>query len=161
MERKSSSCRRRPNCMGCMPPIFRLFSKHHKRSKFITCGKEQRKEAAHDEERLKDAKLSIRSPTVPVEMPPSMSVESENENRRHALVARLMGLDKFPPPQESSADAEKRVKMPPVGAAEKCDAELKALQRIIEVVKTSISVGLGENCELSKSSSSSFSFLIY
>ncbi|KAL4319291.1 hypothetical protein GQ457_18G015820 [Hibiscus cannabinus] len=114
----------------------------------IAIGKEQRKEAAHDEERLKDAKLSIRSPTVPVEMPPSLSVESENENRRYALVARLMGLDKFPPSQESSAGAEKRVKMQPVGAAEKCDEELKALQRIIEVVKTSISVGLGENYEL-------------
>ncbi|KAL4387047.1 hypothetical protein GQ457_09G015680 [Hibiscus cannabinus] len=138
--------------MGCMPAVFRLFSKHHKRSKFITCGKEQRKEAAHGEERLKDAKLSIRSPPVPVEMPPSLSVESENENRRHALVARLMGLDKFPPSQESSAGAgagaEKRVKLQHVGAAEKCDEELKALQRIIEVFKTSISVGLGENYEL-------------
>ncbi|KAK8636850.1 hypothetical protein V6N13_064286 [Hibiscus sabdariffa] len=151
MERKSSSCRRRPNSMGCMPAIFRLFSKHHKRSKFITCGEEQRKEAAHDEERPKDAKLSIRSRTVPVEIRPSLSVESENENRRHALVARLMGLDKFPPTQESSAGAGagKRVKMQQLGAVEKCDEELKALQRIIEVVKTSISVGLGEeNYEL-------------
>ncbi|KAK8556217.1 hypothetical protein V6N12_002628 [Hibiscus sabdariffa] len=118
-----------------------------------TDGEEQRKEAAHDEERPKDAKLSIRSRTVPVEIRPSLSVESENENRRHALVARLMGLDKFPPTQESSAGAGagKRVKMQQLGAVEKCDEELKALQRIIEVVKTSISVGLGEeNYELSK-----------
>ncbi|GMI70040.1 hypothetical protein HRI_000673300 [Hibiscus trionum] len=139
-DRERKVARRRRNSMGCMPAIFSLFSKHHKRSKFISCGREQRKEAAHDEERLKDAKFPIRSPTLPVEM--------RVENRRHALVARLMGLDKFPPSPESTAGADKRVRLQQVGAVEKCDEELKAVQRIIEVVKTSISVGLGKNYEL-------------
>ncbi|XP_039040140.1 uncharacterized protein LOC120178340 [Hibiscus syriacus] len=134
MERKSSSCRRRRNSIGCVPAIFSFFSKHNKRSKFISCGKEKREEAAHDEERLKDAKLVIRSPTLPVEIRRSLSVEVGNH--RHALVARLMGADKFPP------------RLMGVGAVEKCDEDLKALQRINEVVKTSISVGLGDSNEL-------------
>ncbi|KAE8668061.1 hypothetical protein F3Y22_tig00112347pilonHSYRG00008 [Hibiscus syriacus] len=116
MERKSSSCRRRRNSIGCVPAIFSFFSKHNKRSKFISCGKEKREEAAHDEERLKDAKLVIRSPTLPINF-----------------------LD---------SGADKRVKLPQVGAVEKCDEDLKALQRINEVVKTSISVGLGDSNEL-------------
>ncbi|KAE8665589.1 hypothetical protein F3Y22_tig00112536pilonHSYRG00016 [Hibiscus syriacus] len=146
MERKSSSCRRRRNSIGCMPAIFSFFTKNHKRSKFITRGKERRKEAADGEERPKDAKLVIRSPTLPVEMRRSLSVEVGNH--RHALVARLMGVDKFPPPLESSSVADERVSLQQVRPAEKCDEDLKALQRIIEVVKTSIGVGFGECNEL-------------
>ncbi|XWS58866.1 hypothetical protein CRYUN_Cryun08bG0071800 [Craigia yunnanensis] len=139
MERQSSSSCRKQNSIGCMSAIFHLLSKRHNRSKFLTSGKEKLKGAAHSpietsEQRLKPASFP-RSPTLPAEMRRSKSVETPP----HALVARLMGLelDEFPLTPESTAD--KRMKL--LGALEKCDEDLKALQRIIEVVKTSVSNG--------------------
>ncbi|XVF07045.1 hypothetical protein REPUB_Repub06bG0103100 [Reevesia pubescens] len=136
MERQSSSSSSSRNSFGCMSAIFRLLSKHDKRSKFLTSGKEQQKETAHAqspieayEQRLKAAKLP-RSPTLPAEMRRSKSVEIPPH--AHALVvARLMGLE---------SSEEKRMKL--LRALEQCDEELKSLQRITEVVNNrSVSVG--------------------
>ncbi|XP_022743876.1 uncharacterized protein LOC111294753 [Durio zibethinus] len=135
MERQSSSSLRRQNSITCMSAIFNLLSRNHKRSKFLTSGKKQRKQSATvaHEQRLKAVTLP-RSPTIPAELRRSKSVD---EKPPHALVARLMGIDKFPPTPESTAG--ERVKL--LGELEKCYEELKALQRVIEVVKTSVSVG--------------------
>ncbi|XVF07044.1 hypothetical protein REPUB_Repub06bG0103100 [Reevesia pubescens] len=144
MERQSSSSSSSRNSFGCMSAIFRLLSKHDKRSKFLTSGKEQQKETAHAqspieayEQRLKAAKLP-RSPTLPAEMRRSKSVEIPPH--AHALVvARLMGLE---------SSEEKRMKL--LRALEQCDEELKSLQRITEVVNNrSVSVGdIGRTLQL-------------
>lgn len=69
----------------------------------------------------------MRSPNLPAEIrtPP------------HTVVTRLMGVN-----FETESAVEKRRKL--VGALEKCDEELKAVKRIIEVMRRSISDG-GEN----------------
>ena len=62
-----------------------------------------------------------------------------------ALVARLMGLSDIPPLTTSElAVAEKRRRL--LGALEKCDEDLKALKKIIDVVKSSVA-GTGNDAD--------------
>ncbi|XP_007028384.2 PREDICTED: uncharacterized protein LOC18598693 [Theobroma cacao] len=136
MKRQSSSSSRRQNSIGCMCAISNLLFKHYNRSKFLISGKKQAKEAPESatkapEQTLKAANLP-RSPTLAAELRRSNSVETPP----NTLVARLMGVDKFPRTPESTANKRRKL----LCALEKCDEDLKALQRIIELVNTSVSV---------------------
>ncbi|RZC83289.1 hypothetical protein C5167_046075 [Papaver somniferum] len=86
---------------------------------------------------------SPRSPTIPSEIRLSVNVKSksnvdsdnQNQQRSPALVARLMGLDDFPPtPSSSSSPSEKRRKL--MVALEKCDEDLKTLKNIINTIRS-------------------------
>ncbi|KAI3862820.1 hypothetical protein MKW98_008660 [Papaver atlanticum] len=86
---------------------------------------------------------SPRSPTIPSEIRLSVNVKSksnvdsdnQNQQRSPALVARLMGLDDFPPtPSSSSSPSEKRRKL--MVALEKCDEDLKTLKNIIDTIRS-------------------------
>ncbi|KAI3917016.1 hypothetical protein MKX01_003465 [Papaver californicum] len=89
---------------------------------------------------------SPRSPTIPSEIRLSVNINSksnvdsdhQNQQRSPALVARLMGLDDFPPtPSSSSPSAspsEKRRKL--MVALEKCDEDLKTLRNIIDTIRS-------------------------
>jgi len=84
-----------------------------------------------------DRKLSSevpRSPTLPAEIRRSNVKPPPAESRREgpALVARLMGLEAAPAPQDSVA--QKRQKL--LGALQRCDEDLKALKKIIEAVRS-------------------------
>ncbi|OMO82892.1 hypothetical protein COLO4_22773 [Corchorus olitorius] len=126
MKRQSSSSRRKQSSIGCMSAIFNLLAKQHNRSKFLTSSKE----------------TPPTSPMLPSEMRRSNSVEM---SPRHTVVTRLMGLDKFPEPAVDST-ADKRRKL--LGALDKCDEDLKALQSIVEAVKKK---NINYNIETSKS----------
>ncbi|XP_068663646.1 uncharacterized protein [Aristolochia californica] len=72
-----------------------------------------------------------RSPTITPEIRRCNSINSPETLRRPpALVARLMGLDDFP---AEESPAEKRRKL--ITALQKCDADLKALKRIVEAAR--------------------------
>ncbi|KAF8398139.1 hypothetical protein HHK36_017065 [Tetracentron sinense] len=76
-----------------------------------------------------------RSPTIPAEIRRSNSVNSpKNFQTPPAIVARLMGLDEIQASPSPVSTAEKRRKL--LGALEKCDADLKALKKIIESVRS-------------------------
>ncbi|KAI3926885.1 hypothetical protein MKX01_032800 [Papaver californicum] len=89
---------------------------------------------------------SPRSPTIPSEIRLSVNVNSksnvdsdhQNQQRSPALVARLMGLDDFPPTPSSSSSSpspsEKRRKL--MVALEKCDEDLKTLKNIIDTIRS-------------------------
>eukprot|EP00257_Ricinus_communis_P026525 XP_025013939.1 uncharacterized protein LOC8275203 isoform X2 [Ricinus communis] len=137
--------------IGCMSGIFQLVCKYHNRRRFLTSGRKHEKNAnvansspnsqppsfssPPQEISTKNPKLSCnvvvpRSPTLP----PEMRVSSEKNIRTGpALVARLMGLSEIPIAAESAV-AEKRRRL--LGALEKCDEDLKALKKMIEVVKS-------------------------
>lgn len=87
-----------------------------------------------------------RSPTLPAEIRRSKSLNSPERFRAPpALVARLMGLSDIPPLTTSElAVAEKRRRL--LGALEKCDEDLKALKKIIDVVKSSVA-GTGNDAD--------------
>ncbi|KAB5519233.1 hypothetical protein DKX38_023552 [Salix brachista] len=87
-----------------------------------------------------------RSPTLPAEIRRSKSLNSPERSRAPpALVARLMGLGDIPPMTTSDvAVSEKRRRL--LGALEKCDEDLKALKKIIDVVKSSVA-GTGKGAD--------------
>jgi len=83
---------------------------------------------------------------LPAEIRRSKSLNSPERFRAPpALVARLMGLSDIPPLTTSElAVAEKRRRL--LGALEKCDEDLKALKKIIDVVKSSVA-GTGNDAD--------------
>ncbi|KAL9331291.1 hypothetical protein ACSQ67_000901 [Phaseolus vulgaris] len=135
--------------IGCMSGILHFISNSNARRsrRFLTFGKRQINKnsvraAAENSppENAKDAtshrKLSSevpRSPTLPAEIRRTNVKPPPVENRREgpALVARLMGLEAPPAPQDSVV--EKRQKL--LGALQRCDEDLKALKKIIEAVR--------------------------
>ncbi|GLT40866.1 hypothetical protein SLA2020_149690 [Shorea laevis] len=115
--------------IGCMSGIFHFLYKFRNPRKLLTSGKKEESERARDSVKIQEkAKENVlRSPALPAEIRTSPST----------VVTRLMGVE-----CESETAEEKRRKL--VGALEKCDEELKTVQRIIEVMKRSVSVGSDE-----------------
>ncbi|KAJ6408455.1 hypothetical protein OIU84_011716 [Salix udensis] len=90
--------------------------------------------------------MAPRSPTLPTEITRSRSFNSPDQSFRSqpALVARLMGLSDIPPMTTAElAVAEKRRRL--LGALEKCDEDLKALKKIIDVIKSSSVASTGDD----------------
>ncbi|GKV32676.1 hypothetical protein SLEP1_g41268 [Rubroshorea leprosula] len=147
MKRQSSSSSRTENApenlhaktIGCMSSIFHLLYKYRNRKKFLTSGKKQEAERERDSSTKIQLKGTgnglIRSPMLPADIrtPP------------HTVVARLMGVE-----YETESAVETRRKL--VGALERCDEELKAVKRIIEVVKRSVTAEGNNEIADSKSS---------
>ena len=92
------------------------------------------------------SEMAPRSPTLPTEITRSRSLNSPDQSFRSqpALVARLMGLSDIPPMTTAElALAEKRRRL--LGALEKCDEDLKALKKIIDVIKSSSVASAGDD----------------
>jgi len=90
--------------------------------------------------------MAPRSPTLPTGiLRRSRSLNSpESFRAQPAPVARLMGLSDIPPMTTAElALAEKRRRL--LGALEKCDEDLKALKKIIDVVKSSSMASTGDD----------------
>ncbi|KAK7377947.1 hypothetical protein VNO80_03382 [Phaseolus coccineus] len=135
--------------IGCMSGILHFISNSNARRsrRFLTFGKRQINKnsvrAAAENSRPENAKAATsdrklssevpRSPTLPAEIRRTNVKPPPVESRREgpALVARLMGLEAAPAPQDSVA--EKRQKL--LGALQRCDEDLKALKKIIEAVR--------------------------
>ncbi|XP_065853380.1 uncharacterized protein [Euphorbia lathyris] len=151
--------------IGCMSTIFQFLSKHNHRRRFLISGKKQEKESSNNFQpnssssdspprggtatknpRVSTCDVVLRSPTLPENMRSVYAFPPSPENYFHnqpALVARLMGLNEVPMiPGVKLSVAEKRRRL--LGALEKCDEDLKALKKMIQVLT---SVG-DNNCKV-------------
>ncbi|KAF5747907.1 hypothetical protein HS088_TW05G00637 [Tripterygium wilfordii] len=150
--------------IGCMSGIFQLVYGSNQSRRFLTFGKRQENNAVSSPKKSvnnsvanieaeiskEENKISTiqrfscdvpRSPTLPAEIRRSNSVNSpENFRAPPALVARLMGLEEGPVMTPEST-VEKRRKL--LRALERCDEDLNALKKIIEVVKNNVSAAGG------------------
>ncbi|KAJ8759797.1 hypothetical protein K2173_009898 [Erythroxylum novogranatense] len=152
--------------IGCMSAILRLVSKNQNRRRFITFGKKQGKisdletsptnekqaspsssspkqQTSDTEDHGKFTRDVPRSPTLPAEIR-----RGTNLPPLTPLVARLMGLEDISNSATAAAKvettvAEKRHIL--LGALQKCDEDLKALKKMIEVAKSSVSDQKGSN----------------
>ncbi|PKA61860.1 hypothetical protein AXF42_Ash008692 [Apostasia shenzhenica] len=112
----------RKMAVGCMSGIVQFLCRRHSRCRISYAGKGERIENPA-------AEFPARSPTIPSEI-----------RRPPGLVARLMGLEDPPPADPPAAwssletPEEKRRKL--LGALERCDEHLRALNRIITALRT-------------------------
>ncbi|KAI5583563.1 hypothetical protein BDE02_06G023100 [Populus trichocarpa] len=165
----------RSKSIGCMSGIFQFVYKYHNRRRFITFGKRHEKDivvtspkpttpssqpssssspsssstSLEQENKVLQrlpCDMAPRSPTLPTGiLRRSRSLNSpESFRAQPAPVARLMGLSDIPPMTTAElALAEKRRRL--LGALEKCDEDLKALKKIIDVVKSSSMASTGDD----------------
>ncbi|KAF8007124.1 hypothetical protein BT93_K1199 [Corymbia citriodora subsp. variegata] len=152
--------------IGCMSGLFHLLSRYQHRRKSLTYGKTQRKNAlvpppikdgaanlvpallrekaagSRSDGPAAAKRISCevpRSPTLSAEIRRSRSPESRvapppprpPQQQQPTVVARLMGLTASEAPESA---AEKRREL--LGALDKCDRDLKALKKIIDVVRS-------------------------
>ncbi|KAI3421611.1 uncharacterized protein J3R85_012123 [Psidium guajava] len=138
--------------IGCMSGLFRLLSRYQHRRKSLTYGKTQQKNILVVSPPAKDGTADLvpaspregaaaakriscevpRSPTLPAEIRRSSSPEGHAAlPPQPTVVARLMGLTAAEAPESA---AEKRRKL--LGALDRCDQDLKALKKIIDVVRS-------------------------
>ncbi|XP_048139155.1 uncharacterized protein LOC115737820 [Rhodamnia argentea] len=139
--------------IGCMSGLFRLLSRYQHRRKSLTYGKRQQKNILVVSPPAKDGTADLvpallrdgaaaaakriscdvpRSPTLPAEMRRSSSPGGHAAPPpQPTVVARLMGLTAGEAPESAS---EKRRKL--LGALDRCDQDLKALKKIIDVVRS-------------------------
>ncbi|WCJ28666.1 hypothetical protein M5689_010349 [Euphorbia peplus] len=135
-----------PKSIGCMSTIFHFLSKHNHRRRFLISGEKQEKVQSSFNDSDPNSPASpprqsdvvLRSPTLPANMRSVYAFPPSPENyfrKQPDLVARLMGLNEVPMvPGVKLTVAEKRRKL--LGALEKCDEDLKALKKMIQVLTT-------------------------
>ncbi|XP_061964503.1 uncharacterized protein LOC133688882 isoform X2 [Populus nigra] len=170
-ERSPAPEKIRSKSIGCMSGIFQFVYKYHNRRRCITFGKRHEKDivvtspkpttpssqpssssspsssstSLEQENKVLQrlpSDMAPRSPTLPTGI---LRRSPESFRAQPAPVARvLMGLGDIPPMTTAElALAEKRRRL--LGALEKCDEDLKALKKIIDVVKSSSVASTGDD----------------